>query len=154
MMTENLHSKRLKIILTDDDEDDREMFSFVMGETGIPHNLKTFSNGLALLSYLQQDDCDFPDIIFLDLNMPVLDGIAALHKIRALEKCRQLPPIVIYSTSNNMVDIQKTFNSGANLYITKPNNFQSLKKVLQEVLTQYKSIMKLPVQFEDYCFQL
>jgi len=125
--------ERIKIIFTDDDQDDCNLFAEAMKETGINHQLITFNDGLQLLNYLNKDDAEMPHILFLDLNMPFMNGFESLKEIRANEKFRDIP-IAIYSTSASEKDQEDTFVSGANVYIKKPNDFSVLKRVLKEVI--------------------
>jgi len=125
--------ERIKIIFTDDDQDDCNLFAEAMNETGINHQLTVFNDGLQLLNYLNSEDADMPHILFLDLNMPFMNGFESLQKIRANEKFREIT-IAIYSTSASEKDQEDTFVSGANVYIKKPNDFSLLKKVLKEVI--------------------
>lgn len=125
--------ERIKIIFTDDDQDDCSLFADAMKDTGINHQLTIFNDGLQLLNYLNNEDSEMPHILFLDLNMPFMNGFESLRKIRANEKFRDIP-IAIYSTSASEKDQEDTFVSGANVYIKKPNDFSVLKKVLKEVI--------------------
>ena len=142
----------LKIFLADDDEDDREMFAIALAKSGIKCDLKTFANGLALVEFFESALCWLPDLIFLDLNMPLLDGLNTLKKLRSMEKCKDLK-IVIYSTSNSPGDYENTFNAGAYLYIVKPTNFSVLKKILSNLLASPQLIAK-PVKLEKYIYSI
>ena len=126
-------NNNLKIFLADDDADDREMFSDALTESGIRCKLKTFINGCELLHFLDKEDSELPDILFLDLNMPILDGLATLRKLRQNVRCKNLC-VAIYSTSGSIRDYENTFREGANLYIQKPSNFFTLQKTLSTLL--------------------
>lgn len=78
-------SKKITIILTDDDEEDRDFFQYAILDLKIDCNLLLFSSGQELIDYLNNDN-DIPDIVFLDLNMPGMSGFEALEKIRADKK--------------------------------------------------------------------
>lgn len=133
--------KRLKVILVDDDSDDRMLFEEAFTGLKIESNFNMFQNGVELLAYLNSDETDAPDLIFLDLNMPIMGGIETLEHIRKSEKYSRVP-IAIYSTSNSDYDIQETLVKGANVYIVKPSSFDKLKKTLDELLKiqwQYSS---------------
>lgn len=125
--------ERIKVIFTDDDHDDCSLFADALNETGINHQLKVFNDGLQLLNYLNNEDSEMPHILFLDLNMPFMNGFESLKMIRSNEKFRDIT-IAIYSTSASEKDQEDTFVSGANVYIKKPNDFSLLKKVLKEVI--------------------
>lgn len=74
-----------------------------------------------------------PDLIFLDLNMPIKNGYECLDEIRVNEKLKHIP-IAIFSTSATADDIERTRQGGANAYIRKPANFETLKEVIALVL--------------------
>jgi len=122
------------IILADDDEDDRLLFTDAFDELRISTKVKTFKDGAELMNYLDGGDSVLPDILFLDLNMPKKNGIQCLKEIKANKKLENIA-IAIYSTSSSEEHIEETFVKGANIYIKKPNNFETLKKVLQDVVT-------------------
>lgn len=124
----------LKIALADDDEDDRMFFSDALQEIGIQVNLKMYNDGQALLEGFRKSD-EIPDILFLDLNMPMVSGIEALKEIRNSERFKDIPIIAIYSTSSDEYDKQQCYKLGANAYLTKPSDYnkfvQGLKKIIE-----------------------
>ena len=124
---------RLKVILVDDDPDDRMLFEEAFSELRIESSLFLFQNGLELLDYLYSPETSVPDLIFLDLNMPIMGGMETLENIKRSEKYSNVP-IAIYSTSSHERDIEDTFARGANIYITKPTDYNKLKRTLDEVL--------------------
>jgi len=129
----NNKNKKLKILLVDDDKDDRKFFSEALFSLDLNTELKEVENGAACLDYLKSKHTNNPDLIFLDLNMPVMDGFECLDEIRKLEEFKD-SIIAIYSTSASEKDIETTFNKGANIYLHKPVNFQDLKKALKQVI--------------------
>jgi len=74
-----------------------------------------------------------PEILFLDLNMPRKNGFECLKEIRSNKKFDEIS-IAIYSTSAAERDIEATFIAGANVYISKPNDFNELKQVLEKAV--------------------
>ncbi|WP_111309113.1 response regulator [Confluentibacter sediminis] len=124
----------INIILADDDEDDRLFFTDAFDELRITTNVKTFNDGVYLMDYLNNEESIFPNVLFLDLNMPRKSGLECLKEIKQTDKFKDMA-IAIYSTSASEEDIEKTFVMGANIYIKKPNDFKTLKKVLSEVVT-------------------
>lgn len=125
--------KRMKIVLVDDDEDDRTFFSDALREIELDTALKEFHNGQELLNYLSNETNGLPHLIFLDLNMPVMDGFQCLKEIRKNPNLKELV-VAIYSTSSSEKDIEETFINGANIYINKPNKFAELKKTIAQVV--------------------
>lgn len=123
----------LHIMLADDDQDDREFFREAFEEVKIEHRISTFTNGVELMKYLNDAGNSLPDIIFLDLNMPLKSGIECLKDIRGNANLNNIS-VAIYSTSSSEKDIEDTFVLGANVYIKKPNDFNTLKKILSDVI--------------------
>lgn len=124
----------INIILADDDADDRLFFTDAFEELKITTRVKTFNDGVYLMDYLNTENCVLPNVLFLDLNMPRKSGLECLRELKKFDKFNDIA-IAIYSTSASEEDIEKTFIMGANIYIKKPNDFKTLKKVLQEVVT-------------------
>lgn len=124
----------LRVLLTDDDEDDRLIFKEILKEMDKNINVQMVNDGKQLMDFLVTKDEPLPDIIFLDLNMPNMSGIECLKMIRSNEKYSDIS-IAIYSTSTSEKDIDDTFHHGANIYITKPAAYSELKEVLKKSLT-------------------
>lgn len=129
-----MNQNPLHILLADDDEDDRMIFRDAIHEVKVKTNLTMVNDGVQLMEYLQTLDGDLPQIVFLDLNMPRKNGIECLREIRNDPHLKDLS-IAIYSTSASEEDIEDTFVKGANVYIKKPSDFNTLVKVLEEVIT-------------------
>ena len=123
----------LRILLADDDEDDRTFFSEAIAELKMTNQLTLFNDGKDLMEYMHNPDTKLPHILFLDLNMPYKNGLDCLKEIRADQRFKNVS-IAIYSTSSSEKDIENTFVEGANIYIKKPNDFSELKKVIKEVV--------------------
>lgn len=124
----------IHIILADDDEDDRLLFIDAFEELKINTKVNTFNDGVELMDYLNSPDAVLPNVLFLDLNMPKKNGIECLYEIKANERFREIA-IAIFSTSSSEEHIEETFVQGANIYIKKPSDFATLKKVLSDVVT-------------------
>ncbi len=124
----------IHITLADDDEDDRLFFTDAFSEIKINTRVNTFNDGVELMDYLNDDNSVLPNVLFLDLNMPRKNGIECLLEIKKNDKFKDIA-IAIYSTSSSEDHIEETFVNGANIYIKKPNDFNTLKKVLSEVIT-------------------
>ena len=124
----------IHIILADDDEDDRLFFTDAFDEFKMKTKVQTFNDGVELMNYLMTENAVLPHVLFLDLNMPKKNGIECLHEIKANKRFDDIA-IAIYSTSSSEEHIEETFVNGANIYIKKPNDFNTLKKVLSDVVT-------------------
>lgn len=128
----------LLILLADDDEGDRLIFKEAFQELTVNTNVETVNNGVELMQWLNQKQPQLPQLIFLDLNMPRKNGLQCLKEIRSNQDLKDIS-IAIYSTSDNEKDMEETFQNGANIYITKPSDFNVLKEVLEKaVLTAFQ----------------
>ena len=121
-------------MLADDDEDDRTFFKEAFQGIKIKTKINTVNDGVELLDHLTQPDIILPHVLFLDLNMPKKNGMQCLKEIKAMDKLKGIA-IAIYSTSASENDIEETFVRGANIYIKKPSDFNTLKRILSEVIT-------------------
>ncbi|QXP60799.1 response regulator [Olleya sp. HaHaR_3_96] len=129
-----MQEEYINIMLADDDEDDRLFFTDAFDDIKITTRVKTYNDGVYLMDYLNSDDAVLPNVLFLDLNMPRKSGLECLKEIKQDQKFKDIA-IAIYSTSASEEDIENTFIQGANIYIKKPSDFKTLKKVLAEVVT-------------------
>jgi len=121
-----------KILLADDDRDDRFFFDLVLKDLAFPTQFITVEDGVKLMDYLIKHSDKLPDVLFLDLNMPRKNGSECLTEIKANSKLKDLP-IVIYSTSlhEDIADI--LYKNGAHYYIRKTDMVE-LKKTLNYIL--------------------
>lgn len=85
------------------------------------------------MDYLNDINSILPNILFLDINMPKKNGVECLLEIKKNERFNDIA-IAIYSTSSSEEHVEETFINGANIYIKKPNDFQTLKKILADVV--------------------
>ncbi|MCK0192074.1 response regulator [Arenibacter sp. F20364] len=128
--------KTIKIYLADDDEDDRMLFSEALDALPIKCEIRNFKDGIYLMGQLMVKETVLPDIVFLDINMPLMDGVASLKKIRETERISQLP-VIIYSTSFVKEEVEKYHHMGANCYLKKPTSFNQLKTLLYKCIRPY-----------------
>jgi DNA-binding response OmpR family regulator len=118
----------MKILLVDDDRDDQMLFREVLQSIDETLTCNIANNGEEALNMLKSDS-NLPDIIFLDLNMPRMDGKTCLEKIRATEKLKHLN-IVIVSTSISAEDEVAFMMAGAR-FMEKPNEYDKLSAMLE-----------------------
>jgi CheY-like chemotaxis protein len=122
-----------KILLIDDDEDDQFMFKEVIESINPTLQCETATNGKIALDKLKVS-ASLPDIIFLDLNMPVMNGLEFLIQIKK-ENVLSKIPVCIFTTSSILRDKELIKEFGAQFFLTKPNDFQVLRKKLQQILS-------------------
>lgn len=128
-----MQDKLLRILLADDEENDRLLFVDALSELKTKTIVHTVNDGVELMEYLTKVGSALPQLLFLDLNMPRKNGIECLKEIRANHKFNDMA-IVIFSTSLSENDIEETLISGANVYINKPSTFDELKQALNKVV--------------------
>ena len=121
------------IMIVDDDEDDRELFCEAIDSIDLDLKCVHLENGEKALQYLQDDEKPMPDYIFLDLNMPKLNGKECLVAIKKIDHLKKVP-IIIYSTSNHPSDREQTMKLGANGFINKQTEFNSLCRELKQYI--------------------
>ncbi len=143
-------SKLAPILMAEDDPDDQLITRKALDENRVANPLVIVEDGEQLMDYLYQrgkftDAKSFlrPCFILLDLNMPRMDGREALKAIKGEEKFKKIP-VVILTTSKAEEDILKSYNTGANSYITKPVTFQGLVTVIRSLKTYWLEIVDLP----------
>jgi CheY-like chemotaxis protein len=123
----------LRILLVDDDLEDRELFEMALQELRLNADVRTARDGVDALEQLSSPVSAVPDIIFLDLNMPRMDGRQLLVRLRSQDRYRQVP-VVVYSTSTASTERQSVQRLGATDYLVKPNSFGTLCKGLKDVI--------------------
>ncbi len=113
------------IMIIDDDYDDREFFCEALGK--IEPNSKCISFELAefALTYLSDEQNTIPDYIFLDINMPKINGMECLRKIKNMKHLDAVP-VIMYTTSSLTTDIENAKNLGASGFLTKPTVFNKV----------------------------
>ena len=121
-----------KILLVDDDTDDQLFFVDAVKEIQPTLECDIASNGLEALDHLDKLPPP-PSIIFLDLNMPIMNGFECLAKLKEIKQYKEIP-VVIFTTSNQPVDVERTISMGAKLFLTKPPDFEVLKDKLHDIL--------------------
>jgi CheY-like chemotaxis protein len=122
-----------QIIVADDDEDDFFFFDKALKETGIPARLTKVTNGLEVLALLAQH-AQLPQMIFLDINMPLMDGLTTLKRIRANEAYQEVR-IVIFSTTDDPATVQEAYRSGATVFLCKPDEYRDYMNIFKALLT-------------------
>jgi CheY-like chemotaxis protein len=151
-----LNKKSPNILLADDDAGSREIFIEAMEQIAPHIKVSVAVNGQKLMNALLAQTDVLPDIIFLDLNMPLKNGKECLIEIRNNYKLKDIP-IIIYSTSSHDDHIEETFVGGANFYMIKPDSFNDLKVITKNILSldwvkpiwpERKNFVLIPTQFK------
>ena len=123
----------LLFFLADDDEDDRMLFSEALTEINPDIKCIMAKNGEEALFLLQNGLFELPDYIFLDLNMPVMNGLKCLAEIKKTSLLKHIP-VVVYSTASKKEYIEESKNLGAMSFFIKPPDFTGLTQYLKTIL--------------------
>lgn len=129
-----MNPKVTKFLLADDDRDDREMFSEALAALDPEIVCEGVEDGRAALNLLSTYKPEYPNIIFVDINMPVMNGWDLLRNLKKDEKYQEIP-VVVYSTSSTQKDREIAQDLGANCFVTKPDSFKLVKSMLEVVIT-------------------
>ena len=121
--------------LVDDDIDDQEIFMAAVSEIDNSINCVSVDNCEEAIDTLKNQTDVLPDFIFLDLNMPRLNGRQCLAELKKIAHLKHIP-VIIYSTSSLKKDIEETKQLGADMFLTKPSKFYDLCNVLTQVLSK------------------
>jgi CheY-like chemotaxis protein len=148
-----MENNPLLILLADDDETDRLLFTEAFSELKIKTIVETVNNGVELMQWLNEKHDHLPHLLFLDLNMPRKNGLQCLKEIRSNEKLKNIS-VAIYSTSDNESDVEETFRSGANIYITKPPDFTILKQVLEKAVMAAYQYQQVGMKKENFLLKI
>ena len=132
----------MKILLIDDDSDDRLLFREAVQEISPDLVCVTEQDGRKALADLNNNSVDLPDVVFVDINMPYLDGWGCLDRIKSAEITKAIP-VIMFSTSSAEKDVARATHSGAVSLLTKPDNFVELKTILHIIITTLNN--KLPL---------
>lgn len=120
------------VILADDDSDDHLVFENALHEVSGTIKLFPVTNGLELMSLLQNF---VPDLLFLDLDMPYKNGLECLAEIRANEHTADLP-VVVFSSTSRANNIEVAYEMGAHLFFIKPSTYKDLFTAIKSILAK------------------
>lgn len=139
--------KIIEILLVDDDKGDIKLTKKALENSQMKLNIHVTYNGVEALQFLRKEGpyakASRPDLILLDLNMPVKDGRATLEEIKHDENLKDIP-IVILTTSAEEEDIAKSYKAGCNCYVSKPVDMTEFAKILKVFKEFWFTIAKLP----------
>jgi two-component system response regulator len=110
------------ILLVEDNPDDEELTRVALRENNILNDLTVARDGPEALDYLLGDDNALPQVVLLDLKLPKIDGLEVLRRLRANERTKLLP-VVILTSSKEEQDLVEGYSLGANSYVRKPIDF-------------------------------
>lgn len=140
-------SRFAEILLVEDNEDDVFLTREAFDAASLKVNLNHVDNGEKCLQYLRQEGVyagsPAPDLILLDMHMPVMDGYEVLSEIVKDERLRHFP-VVVLTTSYEAADIKKMYGLRCSSYITKPVDFESFVKVIAQLAGYWLTVVVVP----------
>ena len=131
------------LLLVDDEIADAELFSELFLEAFPNVHIHHVLNGREALNYLDGPATARPDLIILDLNMPVMNGHEFLQHAKAHNAHRSIP-ILILSTSSGARDVQRSYHNFASGYAIKPASFQDLRALIERISGYWQGAVVLP----------
>jgi|HubBroStandDraft_6_1064221.scaffolds.fasta_scaffold210867_2 CheY-like chemotaxis protein len=146
-MIEVTPDARIDLLLVEDDPGDAMMTREALSNAKVLHDLHVVDNGEAAISFLRQEppyaDAPRPDLIFLDLNLPRVDGREVLAFVKGDTSLRSIP-LVVLSTSDSEDDIATSYDLQANAFVTKPVDFSSFLSAVRQVDEFFLTVARLP----------
>jgi len=137
----------INLLLVEDDPGDVLMTREALSEAKVVHKLHVVDNGEAAIAFLQQEEpyqyAPRPDLIFLDLNLPRVDGREVLSFVKNDASLRRIP-LVVLTTSSAPDDVTHSYDKHANAYVTKPVDFNSFLAAVRQVDDFFLTVARLP----------
>ena len=137
----------VEILLVEDNPGDVRLTQEALKEGKVYNDLSVVEDGVEAMAFLRREgeyaDAPRPDMILLDLNLPKKDGREVLEEVKADERLRRIP-VVVLTTSQDEQDVLKAYDFHANCYITKPVDFDQFIRVLRSIKDFWLTIVKLP----------
>ena len=139
-----------RLLLADDDPDDRLLVKDALEESRWTADLRSVEDGVELMDYLRRrgryvdpGEAPSPGLILLDLKMPRKNGHQALKEIKDDPDLRRIP-VVILTTSSQEQDISRSYDLGVNSFITKPTTFGALVEMMRVLERYWSEVVALP----------
>jgi len=136
----------VNIIMIEDDEGHARLIEKNIRRAGISNDIRHFTDGTSALHYLYHDEqgpaLNGPALVLLDLNLPDMSGIDILAKIKG-EGPLKRTPVVVLTTTDDKVEIQRCYDLGCNVYITKPVNYENFAQAIRQ-LGLFLAVIQVP----------
>ena len=138
--------RAINIIMVEDDEGHARLIEKNIRRAGISNELRHFLNGTSALEYLfnaaDGPSQNGPALVLLDLNLPDMSGLDILARIKSDDKLKR-SPVVVLTTTDDKVEIERCYDMGCNVYITKPVNYESFSDAIRQ-LGLFLSVIQVP----------
>jgi two-component system response regulator len=139
--------KCIEVLLVEDDPGDVELTRECLNEAKVKVNLNVVDDGVKAVAYLRREGeyagAVRPDLVLLDLRLPRKDGREVLRDIKTDESLKRIP-VVILTTSDAEEDILRSYNLGANCYVTKPVGLDEFAHIVRTIDAFWFAVVKLP----------
>ena len=136
----------VNIVMIEDDEGHARLIERNIRRAGITNEIRHFMDGGTALDFLFNDKAgpalNGPALILLDLNLPDMSGTSILEKIKS-EPGLKRTPVVVLTTTDDKVEIQRCYDLGCNVYITKPVNYESFADAIRQ-LGLFLTVIQVP----------
>ncbi len=146
-MNTNEVARPIRILLVEDSPSDVLLTREALASAKLRNDLHVCADGVEAMAFLRKEGryagVPHPDLILLDLNLPRKDGRQVLAEIKADEKLRSIP-VVVLTTSKAEQDIMRAYGLHANCYITKPVDFGNFTEVIQSIERFWFTVVTLP----------
>jgi len=134
----------VEIVLVEDNPDDVELTLAGLKENNLANFVRVLEDGEQAVRYLLQDCENCPKVILLDLKLPKIDGLEVLRRIRADERTKFIP-VVVLTSSNEEKDRIESYRLGVNSYIVKPVSFDKFTKTVAEIGLYWMLLNRTPI---------
>lgn len=136
-----------QVLLVEDNEDDVELTLEALKDSKVRMEVHVVQDGVDALKFLRKqapyEEKPRPDLMLLDLNLPLMDGREVLEKVRQDPDLTDMP-IVVLTTSQNEEDICRVYKLHANCYISKPVDFMKFSEIVRQIEGFWLQLVKLP----------
>jgi len=141
------HQTGIEVLLVEDDPGDVLMTREAFEEHKVVNRLSVVADGVSAMAYLRKEgehaQAATPDLILLDLNLPRMDGREVLAAVKADERLKHIP-VVVLTTSEAEEDVLRSYSLHANAYVTKPVDFDRFLQVVRQIDDFFVTVVRLP----------
>ncbi len=135
------------IVMIEDDEGHARLIEKNIRRAGISNEIQHFSDGTSALHFLFEHPSgpalNGPALVLLDLNLPDMSGTDILVKLKSDDSPLKRTPVVVLTTTDDKVEIQRCYDLGCNVYITKPVNYESFAQAIRQ-LGLFLAVIQVP----------
>jgi CheY-like chemotaxis protein len=139
-------TQAVTIVMIEDDEGHARLIERNIRRAGIYNTIRHFADGGSALKFLFEENegllAQSPALVLLDLNLPDMSGIDILARVKGDERLKRAP-VVVLTTTDDKAEIQRCYDLGCNVYVTKPVNYESFATAIRQ-LGLFLSVIQVP----------